>query len=402
MADSLRPRASPIVDPAVEELLRRPDELAKRWAIALILARPLGEIGDAPLEQLAREAPAVCSGVLNAIYSEVELARLTGVARAGAREDPAPACRIAAIAGARDARATAEAVEALRGVLWEALLDELGRSLSDRPVAGLAAGVGDRLAYVCAAALAAALDAAFGSQEHQPPHEPTRTAADAPESIVDASRPASPAGGRAVIVDELAGGGGLDRGSPPQDSTPAVLGDRPVEAEIAIRDQRVEEGPAAWVGTIGAQLQRFAVDGLPFAVLLVELAEIERLRDQGPARELSRLTGQVEDVLASAIGQGGVVLTRERPGRYWLLATDTDRAGAGDLADRLASAVRSAVSHRGVALEVAVGAAVCPEDGREPATLAAYADVGLFAARAAIRAAATRAGAPANESGRER
>ena len=37
-----------------------------------------------------------------------------------------------------------------------------------------------------------------------------------------------------------------------------------------------------------------------------------------------------------------------------------------------------------------VGTAVCPADGREPATLAAHADVGLFAARAASRAAGRR------------
>jgi predicted signal transduction protein with EAL and GGDEF domain len=39
---------------------------------------------------------------------------------------------------------------------------------------------------------------------------------------------------------------------------------------------------------------------------------------------------------------------------------------------------------------VAVGTAVCPQDGREAAALAAHADIGLLAARAAGRASAAR------------
>jgi predicted signal transduction protein with EAL and GGDEF domain len=37
---------------------------------------------------------------------------------------------------------------------------------------------------------------------------------------------------------------------------------------------------------------------------------------------------------------------------------------------------------------VAIGFAVCPDDGNEPAALAARADVGVYAARAAGRATA--------------
>jgi hypothetical protein len=40
-----------------------------------------------------------------------------------------------------------------------------------------------------------------------------------------------------------------------------------------------------------------------------------------------------------------------------------------------------------------VGTAVCPDDGREPAALAAHADVGLYAARSSARAAGRRAAA---------
>jgi hypothetical protein len=402
VADAPRPRAHrapPIADPAGDALLERTDELAKHWAAALILARPLEAIGDVPLEEFTREAPSLCAQVLRALRSNVELERLTGEGQAGTREGPAAASRIGPICGARGVREAAVAVEVLRGVLWEALLDELGRSFSERSTAALAVAACDRLACVCAAALAAAVDVDFepaarplgGDGVHAP-------AAAGVESIARASTAVSPAGGRAVIVDELAGERGLDRGSSAQDSTPVLVGERPAQAEIAIRDQRGEEGPAAWVGSIGAQLERFARDGLPFAVLLVELADIERLRDEPPG-ELSRLAGEVEKALAGAIGGGSAVFTRERPGRCWVLASDTDRTGARELTDRLVSAVMSGVSHRGAPLEVAVGTAVCPEDGREPATLAAYADVGLYAARAAIRASAARPGAPVDEAG---
>jgi GGDEF domain-containing protein len=70
-----------------------------------------------------------------------------------------------------------------------------------------------------------------------------------------------------------------------------------------------------------------------------------------------------------------------------VLAPKADRSDADKLAERLARAVRFSVAHRGSSLEVAIGTAVCPEDGREAAVLAAHADVGLYAARSVARAA---------------
>src|SRR5581483_1357013 len=42
----------------------------------------------------------------------------------------------------------------------------------------------------------------------------------------------------------------------------------PFAPSIAARDAR--QGPAAWIGSIGAQLELFREDGRPFAVLLIE------------------------------------------------------------------------------------------------------------------------------------
>jgi len=70
---------------------------------------------------------------------------------------------------------------------------------------------------------------------------------------------------------------------------------------------------------------------------------------------------------------------RESPGRYWLLVSKTNRAGARALAERLMYAAQG--GQREQQLELAVGTAVCPEDGRDAPALAAHADLDLYAAR---------------------
>ena len=154
--------------------------------------------------------------------------------------------------------------------------------------------------------------------------------------------------------------------------------------EIEIRDERRERDPIAWIASIGRRLERHERDGVPFAVLLVELADVERLRHAELPGEVARLTGLVETALANKLRPADS-LTRESPGRYWLLAPETDASSARALAGRLAEAVRGAASHRGAPLEVAVGIAICPVDGSQAAALAAHADIALYAAQAAGR-----------------
>ncbi len=430
-------------------MLARADELARRWAIALILARPLDGIGEVPLGELAREAPLLCAQALRAVQSDVELERLTGRGAPTGREDSAAARRLAAICGVRDPAAIVDAVEALRGVLWEALLGEL-----KEPPARLVGDIADRLSYVCAALLAAAIETARPPAGERGGDAQGAVGPSVPATRVRPREPslASAAGSDAVIVDERPPASaassvkerppsraesppqplpeppsqpapapwasrGRERplswdesppvppratraraGLPPWDRPQPVLPGAP-EAEIEIRDERGEEGPAAWIGSIGAQLERFERDSLPFAVLLVELVDIERLHRRESPEELSRLAGQMERALAAEIGApSSGSLTRERPGRWWLLAPGTVRARAERLAERLAHAVASGASHRGAPLAVAIGTAVCPEDGRETAALAAHADVGLYAARSTVRSPAARRAAPVDES----
>jgi GGDEF domain-containing protein len=363
-------------------MLARAQELARRWASALILARPLDGIDAVPLVELAREAPSLCAQALRAMQSDVELERLTGRGAPTGREGSAAALRLAAISGAGDPAAVVDAVEALRGVLWEALLDQL-----NEPSARQVADVSDRLAYVCAAALASAIDA---------------TAPPASERSGDAHGAVDAPASEVRIVDErplASAPAPLTRERSPSWDEPAPIPPGAPAVEIEIRDERGEGGPAAWIGSIGARLARFERDGLPFAVLLVELVDLERLRREQSPEELSRLAGRVEQALTAALGAWSGPLARERPGRCWLLIPETDRAAARQLAERLVAAVASRASHRGTPLQVAIGTAVCPEDGRQAAALAAHADVGLYAARAAARAAGASALSSVDESG---
>jgi GGDEF domain-containing protein len=157
-------------------------------------------------------------------------------------------------------------------------------------------------------------------------------------------------------------------------------------AEIEIRDERHEEGPAAWIRSIGRELERFAQEARPFTVLLIELMDVERLNRTELHEEVLRLAARVERTLELELRtiseRGGGSLTREAPGRFWLLAPGVGVLRAGALADQVAHAVRRSVSHRGQPLEITVGIAVCPDDGMQAAALAAHADVALYAGRA--------------------
>jgi GGDEF domain-containing protein len=385
-------------------MLARADELARRWALALVIARPLDGLGDVPLEDLAREAPALCAQTVRALESDVELERLTGGHAPSGREDSAPALRLAMMSGAAEPAAVVEAVEALRGVLWEMLLEELRWPMFQAAQARRVADIADRLAYVCARALAASL--AAGLPQREASADDSEPALAQPQPALGGLEPA-PGGPerepalprRGVIVDER------EHVQPARPRPPA---------EIEIRDERGEVGPAAWIGSIGRQLERFRRDGLSFAVLLVELGDLEHVRRADGQEQGSLLVEEIERALASELGlahsaaraasgsapnQAPVSgsLTRERDGRYWLLAPDTDGPGARALAGRLITASRRLASHRGERLEIAIGTAVCPDDGREAAALAAHADVELYAARSSARATVGRPSASIDE-----
>jgi hypothetical protein len=389
------PRARPVADLPLEALVGRSEELASRWTVALILSRPLGALGEISLEELALEAPTLCARALRALESDAELERLTASAEATGREELGAARRLGALAGASDAVSVVEAVEALRGVLWEALLAELRWPLLEQSGTRLLAELADRLAHVCASILAATVAVIAADDSKLRGREDTIVAGE-PAPPGEWPEPAGrTSSGQVVIIDERLASETPDRAATARQATSRSerswdlarsvpsLSPRP---EIEIRDVRAEEGPAAWIRSIGRQLERFAQDGRPFAVLLIELMDSERLRREEPAEDLLRLASLLEQALEVELPGSGESLdrslTREAPGRYWLLAPDTDSLRVGALAERLASAVGRSTGHRAPALEIAVGTAVCPEDGLQAAALAAHADVALYAARA--------------------
>ena len=120
------------------------DELAKAWLLALIEEEPLARARSIPVDQLAREGPAICVLVVRALASDCEL---EAVASSDDR-----AARAGELAGANKAEDVSRAVDALRAVVWSALL----RALSD-PDATLVAELAERLALVCELVRGAAL-----------------------------------------------------------------------------------------------------------------------------------------------------------------------------------------------------------------------------------------------------
>jgi hypothetical protein len=182
---------------------------------------------------------------------------------------------------------------------------------------------------------------------------------------------------------------------------------RETPKELLLDNHRREE-PASWADMIASALEQFERDRLPFVVLLVEILDVEPLR--APPGQPQDLTPQIENAFARALqsigGRNAASLMPERPDRYWLLVPDVDRAGALELTDRLVSSFESVGASSGTdpaaryfaalsaplrasqdepRLKLAIGAAICPENGDDAAELMAHAEAELAAGRAAER-----------------
>jgi GGDEF domain-containing protein len=319
----------------------------------------------------------------------------------------------------------ARAAQQLCDTLWESLHDEL-RDPSEERVRELS----ERLAAVSStvALLAgAAPDSAMQPAATQSVEASSGGAAEAPDATVASVAPIAPAdmpGGTstpgAAPGDDASRPPTVERRTPPAPSRPEppslvavqpiptragdytftkLVDERdsdaspeppvavepiPIQPEIEIRDVRREEGASAWVSSVGRLLTRHAQDGLPFAVLLVEIVDVARLERSETPHDLHSLVAKVESALGCGM-RATDELSRETRGRYWLVAPETNGTGARMLAERLARLVRGSATQRGVPLEVAIGIAVCPDDGTEAPALAARADLGVYSARATGR-----------------
>ena len=310
--------------------------VAKAWLIALVDAAPLQAAAAVPAAQLAADGPALCAAVLEALGSEAALDRLRpGGDRAGL------AARAAQLAGAGEPAAAVAAVEGLRSATWDTLRSD-------------DATLAIRLAHVCAVVLEASLAGA-------PSSPPPPAAAAAP--------PPPPAA--------------TDAAAPPATAAPPELPAFAAGPEVVIHDARHhDDGAEPWRAPIERRLERQLQDSRPFAVLAMEIDDLERLLAAATGREVVEAIEAAERAICGELRPADM-LVRERLGRYWLTAPETDVASGRALGQRLADAVSAAAFHHGAPLAMSIGLAVAPDDALDAEMLAAHADEGLFAARAA-------------------
>jgi len=295
--------------------------VAKRWLIELIAAVPLRAAGELPAAEMARRGPVVCAALIASLSGDGALERLKHHGETAADA-----------VGAQTAADMVAAVEALRGATWAEIEDELRAGDSD-----LRTALADRLAHCCSALLESAFE--------------TAAASPVPDADADGDGAPRPLARRRPIV--------------------------PVDGSL-----KIDSGPEGepWRPAVEKRLKRYASDKVAFALLALEVDDLERLTATGDtAAEAIELAERA----VSATLRPGDVLVRERAGRYWLAAPETDELAARILAEQLANAVSEAVEHHGAPLTVSIGIAVCPQHGTDAAELAAYADEAVFSARAA-------------------
>jgi GGDEF domain-containing protein len=320
--------------------------VAKAWLVALVETAPLSAAAAVPVAEIAAGGPPLCAAVLEALGSEAALDRL--------RPDgdrARLAARAAALAGAGDPAAAVVAIEALRSATWDALRSD-------------DATLAIRLAHVCAVVLEGSLAAApsppAGAASVPLAAAPpvARPSAAAPPPSPPAAPPPAPA-------------------APPE---PPAFAAGP---EVVIHDARHhDDGHEPWRAPIERRLERQLQDGRPFAVLAMEIDDLERLLAAATGREVVEAIEAAERAICGELRPADM-LVRERLGRYWLTAPETDVSSGRALGQRLADAVSAAAFHHGAPLAMSIGLAVAPDDALDAEMLAAHADEGLFAARAA-------------------
>src|SRR6185437_13516042 len=218
--------ARPVADAPVEALAARGEELARSWAIALVAARPLTDMAAVPLEELARYAPSLCASLVRALSSEQELASLAaatdGASDPNGRPQGAALGGLQALASGWGDADAVEHIEALRGVIWKAALQELRD-----PSAGQVAELADRLSSICATVLAGALARVDRSM---PADAPSGRRLAPREQVLFSAPGLSPGAPGAVLIDEL-------------DESP-----RPIASRAPLHDERAHTAAGVAAG----------------------------------------------------------------------------------------------------------------------------------------------------------
>ena len=133
------------------------------------------------------------------------------------------------------------------------------------------------------------------------------------------------------------------------------------------------------MGALQDEIVRSA--GSSLSLLLAEFEDAERVAAVEPSAEARATFDRFAAAVRSASRREDILVC-ESDARAWIIARDTDRAGARALGERIAAAVRGA-AWRGAPLAASVGVAVLGEDGRTSGELIEAAEEARFAAAAA-------------------
>ena len=321
-----RRRARPVADAPVDALALRAEDLTKGWLLGLLEDAPLEEAPTILAADLARHGPRVCAAVVQALASDDDLQHLEP---GGALEGLAS--HSGSFAGAQDGESICRAVDALGGVIWAAIRDELVHPDADQ-VADLA----ERLSLVMDLVRCAALR------------------------------------GAARMSDSGSDAGSGSPSWPPAEQPGAVPRKRSAEARS--RD-------ALWMGALDDEVVRAERMGTPLSLLLVELEDAVRVLAADGEREAAATFGRFAQAVRG-VARRQDILACESDARAWVIAHDTPRPGARALGKRIASAVQGAHSWRGAPLTVKLGVAVLGEDGHDGERLIQAAEEAMFAAAA--------------------
>jgi GGDEF domain-containing protein len=341
-------------------------ELAKGWLLELFTGAALSEAGAVPAAVVAQDGPALCAALLAALGDDAALTRLSPGG------DLAPlAAGAAHMTGAVDAPGALAAAEALRRAAWELLQP----AVAD----GSPALVGDaaaRLAHVCAVVSAAAVHAVSTGAGPAAPQAPGPAGpAPAPASGVPQAPAPVSASGVPRPPAPVSASGVPRPPAPVSDASPAPSpAQQPVSGGFAVRDLRAVAGG----DPVSAAIRQRASANRPFAVLALEVDDLQRLVASQRGREVAFALEAVDEAIRGQLDPADTFV-REHAGRSWVLTGAAARA----LGDRIGDAIARTAPVQGAPLTVSLGLASFPDDGEGAEDLIARADEGLFAARAA-------------------
>jgi GGDEF domain-containing protein len=319
-----RRRARPVGGAPIELLVPASADLAKGWLLALLEDAPLKDAPALLGSALVHEGPQLAEAVLRALADDGALRRLEPGGQLFSL-----AARVGELAGAGgDAAATVRAVDALAGVLWAALRQELTPDEVE-----LVSALAERLALVCGLLRVAALERlAVRTPAGDDVRRAPRLVPDAPDA-----GPRLASAGRASSPDPL------------------------------------------WVNALEEAIAR--AEGSPLSLLLAELDDAERVAATDSAVAATAALEHFAQAVRRAVRRHDILVS-ETIGRAWIIARDTAGSEAQALGARVAEAVGIGAAWRGAPLMASVGVAVLGEDGETARELIDAAEEARFAAAA--------------------